>query len=95
MILTEESRRTRRKPCPSASLSTTIFTRTDLEENPGLRDEKPAPNLLLCDATLKVIIVTKVTSLTMVTKVIWGFPTQSLLSAYGSSCKVSVIFVRC
>jgi hypothetical protein len=40
MILTGETRKTQRKTCPSATLS------TDPSANPGLRGEKPATNLL-------------------------------------------------
>jgi hypothetical protein len=46
MILTEESRRTRRKTCPIAILSTTNSTRIEPGTNPGLRDEKPVTNRL-------------------------------------------------
>jgi hypothetical protein len=49
MILTGENRRTRRKTCPSATLSTTNYTWTDLVGNPGLRREKPATNRLSYD----------------------------------------------
>jgi hypothetical protein len=44
MILTGENRRTRRKTCPSATLSTTNPTWTDLGANPGLRGEGPVTN---------------------------------------------------
>jgi hypothetical protein len=37
---------TRRKTCPSATLSTTNFTWTDPGSNPGLRGERPATNRL-------------------------------------------------
>jgi hypothetical protein len=37
---------TRRKPCPSATLSTTNSTWTDPGSNPGLRSERPATNRL-------------------------------------------------
>jgi hypothetical protein len=37
---------TQRKPCPSATLSTTSSTWTALGMNPGLRGEKPATNRL-------------------------------------------------
>jgi hypothetical protein len=46
MILIEENRRTRIKMCPSATLSTTNPTWTDLDANPGLRGKKPATNRL-------------------------------------------------
>jgi hypothetical protein len=39
MILTGENRRNRRKTCPSATLSTTNLTWTDLGANLGLRGE--------------------------------------------------------
>jgi hypothetical protein len=37
---------TRRKTCPSATLSTTNLTWTDPGSNPGLRGERPATNCL-------------------------------------------------
>jgi hypothetical protein len=43
-ILTGENRRTRRKICPSATLSTTNPTWIDPGANPGLRGERPATN---------------------------------------------------
>jgi hypothetical protein len=46
MILTGENRRTRRKTCPSATLSTTNPTWIDPGANPGLRGERPATNHL-------------------------------------------------
>jgi hypothetical protein len=46
MILTEETRRTRRKTCPSATLSTTNPTWIDPGANVGLRGERPATNRL-------------------------------------------------
>jgi hypothetical protein len=46
MILTGENRRTRRKTCPSATLSTTNPTWYDQGVNPGLRDERPVTNCL-------------------------------------------------
>jgi hypothetical protein len=46
MILTGENRRTRRKTCPSATLSTTNPTRIDQGTNPGLRGERPVTNRL-------------------------------------------------
>jgi hypothetical protein len=42
MILTGENRRTRRKTCPSVTLSITNPTRTDPGPKPGLRGEGPA-----------------------------------------------------
>jgi hypothetical protein len=39
MILTGETGRTRRKTCPSATLSTTNLTLIDPVANPGLRGE--------------------------------------------------------
>jgi hypothetical protein len=41
MILTEENRRTRRKICSSATLSTTNHTWIDPGANPALRGERP------------------------------------------------------
>jgi hypothetical protein len=46
MKLTGENRSTRRKPCPSATLSTTNPTRTDPGSNPGLRRDRPATSRL-------------------------------------------------
>jgi hypothetical protein len=46
MKLTGENRSTRGKTCPSATLSTTNPTWTDLESNPFFRGEKPATNRL-------------------------------------------------
>jgi hypothetical protein len=43
---TGENRRTLRKTCPSATLSTTNPIWTGPGANPGLRDEKPATNCL-------------------------------------------------
>jgi hypothetical protein len=43
-ILTGETRRTRRKTCPSATLSTTNPTWIDSGANPGLRGERPTTN---------------------------------------------------
>jgi hypothetical protein len=43
-ILTGENRRTRRKICPSANLSTTNPTWIDPGANPGLRGARPATN---------------------------------------------------
>jgi hypothetical protein len=42
MILTGENRRTRRKPCPSSTLSTTDPAWIDPGANPGLHCERPA-----------------------------------------------------
>jgi hypothetical protein len=42
MKLTGENRSTCGKTCPSAPLSTTNPTWTDLESNPGLRGGRPA-----------------------------------------------------
>jgi hypothetical protein len=46
MILTKENRRTQRKTCPSATLSTINPIRTDQSANPGLRSERLATNSL-------------------------------------------------
>ena len=46
MKLTEENRSTRRKICPSATLTTTNLTWTDPGLNPGLRGERLATNRL-------------------------------------------------
>jgi hypothetical protein len=68
MILTGETRKTRRKTCPSATLSTTNPTWTEPGENPGLRCGWPATNRLstarntltgqanCCEPTFKVHI---------------------------------------
>jgi hypothetical protein len=44
MKLTGETRSTRGKTCPSATLSTTNPIWTDLGLNPGLRGDRPATN---------------------------------------------------
>jgi hypothetical protein len=46
MILTGESQRTRRKTCPSATLSSRSLTWTDSSGNPGLRGDRPTTNRL-------------------------------------------------
>jgi hypothetical protein len=46
MILTGKNRRTRRKTCPSATLSTTNPTWVDSGANQGLRGERAATNYL-------------------------------------------------
>jgi hypothetical protein len=46
MKLTWENRSTRRKICPSSTLSTTIPTWTDPGSNLGLRGERPSTNRL-------------------------------------------------
>ena len=53
MILTGENRSTGRKTCPSATLSTTNLTSTELGLNPGLSDYRPATNRLSHDTALK------------------------------------------
>jgi len=45
------NRRTRRKTCPSATLSTINPTWTDTGANTGLRDEMPVTNHLNCGST--------------------------------------------
>jgi hypothetical protein len=44
MILTGENRRTRRKTCPSATLSSINPAWIDTGANPGLRGVRPATN---------------------------------------------------
>jgi hypothetical protein len=56
MILTGENRRTRRKTCPSATLSSTNPTWIDPGANPGLRGERPATNDLSHGTALKVML---------------------------------------
>ena len=51
MKVTGKNRCTRRKTRPSASLSTTDLTSTELELNQGLRDKRPAINQLNHDIT--------------------------------------------
>jgi hypothetical protein len=46
MILTGENQRTRRRTCPSATMSTTNPTWIDPCANPGFRGDRPATNLL-------------------------------------------------
>jgi len=47
MTLKEEKRRTRRKTCSRATLSTTNYTLTDLGSTLGLRGERREANRLL------------------------------------------------
>jgi hypothetical protein len=46
MLLTGESRGTRRETCPSVTLLTRKPTRTNQGANPGLRGERPEANRL-------------------------------------------------
>jgi hypothetical protein len=46
IIMTGENRRTQRKTCRSAILSTTNPTWTEPGANPGIRGERPATNRL-------------------------------------------------
>jgi hypothetical protein len=55
MILTGENRRTWRKSCPSATLSTTNRTWTDLGENSVLHSKKPETNRLSYGTVLQQI----------------------------------------
>jgi hypothetical protein len=52
MILTGNNGRTRRKTCPSATLSTTNPIKIDQGANPGLRGERSATNDLNHDTAL-------------------------------------------
>jgi hypothetical protein len=56
MILTGRNRRTRRETCPSATLSSTNSTWTDLSTNPRLCSEKPAASHLSCGTSCVVIL---------------------------------------
>jgi hypothetical protein len=56
MTLTGESRRTRRKTCPSANLSTTNPTWIDPGANPGLPVGRPATNRLSHDTAIQNIV---------------------------------------
>jgi hypothetical protein len=51
-ILTGETRRTRRKPCPSASLSTKNPTLIAPGAKPGLRGERPSINAVSHGTTI-------------------------------------------
>jgi hypothetical protein len=55
MKLTAQTRSTRGKTCPSATLSTTNPTWTDLGSSPGLRGGRPATNRLSQGTTLDTI----------------------------------------
>jgi hypothetical protein len=59
MILTGENRRTLRKTCPSATLSTTNPTWIDPGANPVLRDERLATNDLSQATALNVDLLTQ------------------------------------
>jgi hypothetical protein len=52
MKMTGENRSTRRKTCPSATLSTTNLAWTDQGSNPGILGERPATNRLSHDTAL-------------------------------------------
>jgi hypothetical protein len=54
-VLTGENRRTRRKSCPSATLSSTNPTWIDPGANAGLRGERPATNDLSHGTALTVL----------------------------------------
>jgi hypothetical protein len=58
MKLTEETRRTRGKTCPSATLSTTNPTWTDSGSNPVLRGGRPAANRLSHGTAMNAIVAT-------------------------------------
>jgi hypothetical protein len=58
MKLTRDNRSTRRKTCPSATLSNTNPTWTDPGSNPGLRGEKPATNRLSDGTAFKKVSTT-------------------------------------
>jgi hypothetical protein len=58
MKLTGENRSTRRKSCPSATLSTTNPTWTDPGSNPGLRGGRPAANRV-SHGTAKAVLIAK------------------------------------
>jgi hypothetical protein len=54
-MLAGENRRTRRKTCPSATISTTNPTWIDPGVNPGLRSERPATNDMSHGMALEMI----------------------------------------
>jgi hypothetical protein len=56
MIMAAENRRTQRKTCPSATLSTTNPTWIDPGANPGLHGERAATNHLSHGMALIIII---------------------------------------
>jgi hypothetical protein len=56
-ILTGKNRRTRRKTCPSANLSTTNPTWIDPGANPSFRGERPATNDLSHGSALKWMLL--------------------------------------
>jgi len=61
MALTGESRRAGRKPCRSATSSTTNLTWTDLGSNPGFNGDRPVTDLedeLYLQYTLKCAVRT-------------------------------------
>jgi hypothetical protein len=55
----QESLRTRRKTCPSATLSTTNSTWSDSGAKPGLLVERPATNLLSHGTALEMLTTTQ------------------------------------
>jgi hypothetical protein len=58
MILTGKNRRTRRKTCPSATLSTTNPTWIDPDANPDLRGQRPEPWHGLSKSIKNMVMVT-------------------------------------
>ena len=74
MKLTGGNRSTRRKTCPSATLSTTNPTWTDPGSKPGLRIEKPATNRL-SHSTANVKINLYKTICTTLTLIVYGCET--------------------
>jgi hypothetical protein len=80
-ILTAENRRTRRKPCPSATFPTTNPTWIDPGANRGLRGERPAVNdLSHGTAWLKWLVVA------LSLRRPWFAPGQFMRICGGQSC---------
>jgi hypothetical protein len=69
---------TRRKTCPSATLSTTNLTWTDPESNPGLRGERPATNRLSHGTAVYVILLSDLVWRTSILPI--GLPTPCIQS---------------
>jgi hypothetical protein len=76
MVLTEENRRTRRKTCLTATLSTTNPTWTDLGANPGLHGGRPPTNRLSHG--------------TATGKVTWKCCTVGWIAYYVQSCRSEI-----
>jgi hypothetical protein len=79
-ILTRENRKTRRKTCPSATLSTINPTWIEPGVNPGLRGERPATKNLSYGTANRHSYITRDLVLSTPDQVLQGVPNFLLLS---------------